>query len=359
MNDPVTYGISVEDYINENTRDGKEGLNIYGNPKQGKSNTANRICKDEMLINDRNMIMPGDVNCEFRNMLFHKDQPIKEFSILVPHDCEFEFLNVPYDVEKHIIKVDYDNDIILEDHFKGKKRKLVVVFDDHLDDLIFYKRLKIWNDIGKQLIRRTTFDLGVPFIFRFDEGGIYFPEIALAHHYQEVYRFNYLNVSYRKSHVQVMLIAQQNTEMKSTIRGKQGWMILKKGAYSKNIPKIVRKATPFFSKDQVALFYGGIYNKEISIYKMKEANKIWKMVPTTDYQERELSSNDEKEREKYVYDYLRNMIPQFYNEYKNLKGLTQTKLAKLTGIPRTTIRDWINNYEQSDEFKKLMATAEV
>jgi len=341
-----------EDYVDENVRDGKEGLNIFGNPKQGKSNTANRICKDEMLKYGKNIIMPGDVNCEFRNLLYHKHKPIKEFDILVPKDCEFKFANMPNWVEKHIKRVDYSNDIILEDYLKNKSSKLLVIFDDHLDDLIYWKRLQIWNDISKQLIRRT-FELERPIILRFDEAGVYFPEIALSDHYRMIYRFNYLNVSFRKSQVQIILIAQIDTEMKSTIHGKQTWRICKKGAYSKRIPRVVRKAAPFFSRDQFALFNGGIYNKECFIYKMEEAPVVWKMIPTTDYESVEMTGADEKERKKYVYESLKFIIPQYYEEWKDIKGFTKSKLAKLSGVPTRTVHTWVTEFENSKHLAKI------
>lgn len=353
---PTPEGLpSPEDYIDEDTRDGKEGVCIFGNPKQGKSNTANRLCKDEMLYHKKNLIMPGDVNCEFRNLLFHPHNPIKEFDILVPHDCEFKFANMPDWIKKHIVKVNYDNDIIIEDFLKGKEQKLLVIYDDHLDDLIYWKRLDIWNDVSKQLIRRT-FSLDNPIIFRFDEAGVYFPEIALGEHYRMIYRFNYLNVSFRKSHVQIMLIAQLDSEMKSTIHGKQIWRILKKGAYSKRIPLAVRLSAPFFSRDQMALFYGGIYNKEVFIYKMEEAKDVYKMIPLTVYDDTNISTNQENGREKYVTEYLKKFLPQLFHQWPEQKKITKAKLAKLTGIPPSTVAFWIKNFEQTDEFKKIMTT---
>ena len=337
---------------------------IYGNPKMGKSNTLNRLNKDDLIAYDRNIIMPGDVNCEFRNLLYHPDKPVKEFEILVPNDCEFEYAQIPDWCIKHITPIDYSKDIIIENFLKNKTRKLLVIYDDHLDDLVYWKRLEIWNDVAKQLIRRT-YDLELPAdkrttILRFDEGGAYFPEIALGNHYKMIYRFNYLNVAFRKSHVQLQLASQQDSEMKSTIHGKQTWKILKKGAYSKRIPKNVRGSAPFFSRDQMALFYGGIYNKEIYIYKMEEAPVVWKMVPLTDYNNKDnMSENDVKERKEYVREYLKYLVPQIFNEWKDIKGFTKTKLAKMTGIPRTTITEWINNYESSKNFQEIMTTAEA
>jgi len=348
---------SPEDYIEEDTRDGKEGLKIHGAPKQGKSNTLNRIDKDDMLRFGKNLIMPGDVNCEFRNLLYHHQEPVKSFDILVPHDCEFKFANIPEWALKHLVKVNYDNDIIVEDFLKNKDRHLLIVFDDHLDDLIFHQRLNIWNDIGKQLIRRT-FELDRPIIFRFDEGGVYFPEIAIGDHYKGVYRFNSLNVSYRKSKVELQLISQLDSEMKQSIHGKQNWVIYKKGVYSKRVPMKIRRAAPFFSRDQMALSYGGIYNKEVYIYKMKEAPVVWKMIPITDYQDRDIKTVDEQEAKKVVYAYMKSILPDFIKEYKNIKGFTMTRLSKITGIPKTTIYDWLNTMEQSPEFGKFLSSSD-
>ena len=361
---PHPDGLPIqEDYLHEDVRDGKEGLCLYGNPKQGKSNTDNRLCKDELEYHHRNLIMPGDVNCEWRNLLYHPNKPVKEFEVLVPKECEFEFGNIPEWVHKHLTPVDYSNDIILEDFLKDKEQKLLVIYDDHLDDMVYWKRLEIWNDVGKQLIRRT-FDLDKKpservILLRFPEAGVYFPEIALGEHYKQIYRFNFLNVQYRKSHVQVMMEAQQDAEMKSTIHGKQNWKMLKKGAYSKRVPRVVRSSSPFFSRDQLALFDGGIYNKEITIYKMQEAPVPWKMVPLTDYNEQEMSQNEEKLREQYVRDYLKHVLPVIWSEWKDVKTFTQLKLSKLTGIPRATIQDWIRNYETTPEFSKIVATTEA
>lgn len=348
-----------EDYLKEDVKDGKEGLVIYGNPKMGKSNTLNRLDKDDLIAHDRNIIMPGDVNCEFRNLLYHPDKPVLEFDILIPHDCEFEYAQLPEWVLKHIKKIDYSKDIIIEDFLKKKKRKLLVIYDDHLDDMVYWKRLDIWNDVTKQLIRRT-YDLHLPAnqrttILRFDEGGVYFPEIALGEHYKMIYRFNYLNVSLRKSHVQIQLAAQQDSEMKSTIHGKQTWKILKKGAYSKRIPKNVRTSAPFFSRDQMALFYGGIYNKEIYIYKMQEAPVVWKMVPLTDFNNEEMTENKLKEIDQFKKTWIKHNIIPIYAHVKKKKKLTFPTLQKLTGEKARTLNDWFLAYKQTDQFQKDLA----
>ena len=52
-------------------------------------------------------------------------------------------------------------------------------------DLLFYKRIDIWNNVYRQLITRT-FDIGKPIITAFHEAGVYFPQIALSDHYGEI-----------------------------------------------------------------------------------------------------------------------------------------------------------------------------
>ena len=220
-------GADIFNYIDQDVKDGVEGLNVHGVPKSGKSNIVRRINKDCMLRHNENLIMPGTVNCEWRNLLFHPDKPVKDYKILLPEGFEFKYHNIPDYMEKHFEVINYDK-IQLADYLEDKSRFLLVIYDNHFRDIYFYKRIEIWNKIAKQLIDRT-FQVERPIGLTFDEAGVYFPQIALAEHYGEIYRFSNLVVDFRKNNIRLITISQLDTEIINTIRLKQYWTILKKG----------------------------------------------------------------------------------------------------------------------------------
>lgn len=325
-------GADILDYIDQKVKDGVEGLTIYGVPKSGKSNMVRRINKDCMVRHKENLIMPGTVNCEWRNLLYHPDKPVKDFKILVPHDYKISGYLIPPEISAKTVKTDFSK-IKIADYLEDKEQFLLVIYDNHYRDLEFPKRIAIWNEIAKQLNDRT-FQVEIPIGLTFDEAGVYFPQLSLADHFIEVYRFSMLTVDFRKNNVRFIGISQLDTEIVNTIREKQYWTILRKGIYSKRVPLKVRKGTPFYALDQYAILEGGVYTRDNRVKKMPETDSIMKMIPQEQLEimgDKESKINRKHQKEMFV------------NGVRI--GLSVDNLCKTLMIPQSTGYRWKNEIQ--------------
>ncbi|MHA2010438.1 MAG: hypothetical protein ACXACY_23465 [Candidatus Hodarchaeales archaeon] len=325
-------GADVLNYIDQDVKDGVEGIKIFGVPKSGKSNLMRRINKDCMLRHKENLIMPGTVNCEWRNLLYHKDKPVRDYKILLPEGIEFGFHNITHEIKQHIEYINYDN-LKIADYLEDNEQFLLVVYDNHFDDLLLHHRIAIWNNIAKQLIRRM-YSLEQAIGLCFDEGGIYFPQISLGDHYAEIYRFSNLVVDFRKNNIRLQLISQLDTEMLNTISEKQFWTILRKGVYSKRIPRKARRVTPFYAIDQYTILEGGIYTSGNTVVKMKESDRMMKIVPQSDPQietkENQKIKNLREQRDK--------TLIALYD-----KGLSSRQIAGIVGLGKSRVAEIVAN----------------
>jgi hypothetical protein len=321
-------GADIQDYIDQDVKDGVEGLMIYGVPKSGKSNMARRIDKDCMIRYEENLIMPGTVNCEWRNLLYHQDKPVRDYKILLPEGIEFKDHNLTPEIKKHLEYKNFDN-INVADYLEDQKQFLLVIYDNHFRDLLFYKRVEIWNEVARQLIDRT-YSLETPIGLTFDEAGVYFPQIALSEHYSEVYRFSNLVVDFRKNNIRFKGISQLDTEVLNTISLKQYWTVLRKGVYSKRIPRKARRVTPFYAIDQYTILEGGIYTSGNRVVKMKESDYMMKIIPQT--MPEESTKQDKK---------LTKVMEQRDNAIKALNdlGRKQRQIKEITGLSLTRVNE--------------------
>lgn len=272
-------GVSINDYVYSDPKDGIEGLCLFGVPKSGKSNMAHSIIYECLKYNEENLVLPGDMFCEFRNLILHKEC-YNEFILLVPENYDIFDHNIPAEIWDKRIPVDYA-ELDIEEHLKGKSKTILVIYDALFYKELLWRRVKLWNDIATQILFRT-YSLDKPIILLFHEAGVFYPQISLKDHWRETYNFNQLNVDFRKGLVRLILISQLDKEILNTVRQKQYWVIYRKGNYSDSVPRPIRKRMPFYAVDQYCVSYGGIYTPNNRTAKLPEEKDQWKMIPVGD-----------------------------------------------------------------------------
>ena len=341
-------GVSINDYIDANPKDGIEGMCIFGVPKSGKSNMAHRIISDCLKRNNENLVMSGDMFCEFRNLIL--SQSHYDYEILIPKGFKIKYF--PEEIKKKLplTEIEY-KDINIEKYLINQTRKILVIYDAFFYELLLYKRVGLWNNIAKQLLYRT-YSLDKPIILLFHEGGVFFPQISIAEQWMETYKFNQLNVDFRKGLVRLILISQLDKEILSTVREKQYWIIYKKGNYSDSVPKPIRQRTPFFAVDHYCISYGGIYTSNNRVKKLPEQKEIWKMIPVDNTEEyclkHGLLEDKKKMSSKSIVDILASIYINFQDNGN--KKLTYEFLEENSGIVWQTIQSGVKRKEKEGIF---------
>lgn len=284
-------GVSLVDYVTDDIRDGVEGLNIHGVPKSGKSNMATGICDQLMNAYGENLIIPGDLNCEWRHFVSNKS--VDDYIVLIPEELEgnIELLNVD---KSHLDYIDYSeldikNHLLMKDESE-KTNFMLVIYDAHFQGSEFYRKIVLWNKIAKQLIRRTYL-LYTPIILLFHEAGVYFPQISIGKHFEEIYNFSQYLVDFRKSKIRAILISQLDSEIVNTIWYKNYWSIYRKGRYSKRVPSDIRDQTPFYGITKYCISHGNLYTPNNIVKKYNECSDMWKMINTIDVEEGKNGNN--------------------------------------------------------------------
>ena len=253
---------------------GTLGIHQFGLPGSGKSNFFSGIIQ-MCLKKGEFLIMPGDRFCEWRHYPFHPRFPTK-IKILTPKDVDIYYHG--FERNGWFESVDYE-DLDIFNHVNNNQRALVI-YDQHLP---LWQRVRLWLKVFLQLLNRIEY-VDIPFSLFFHEGGIYFDEFAEGDHWKAVKEFSQLFVEHRKALIRMELISQLESEIKSTIRGKCVFQIVRKSFLSRRYPKSLRKAAPFTRIHQYHLLYGGIYIKNNVTNKFSENTQKWKMIPQVLYQ---------------------------------------------------------------------------
>ena len=219
------------------------------------------------------LVMPGDRFCEWRHFPNHPKFPTK-IQILVPKFPEGQGIYY-HNFKKNdwFIDVDYKNLNIF--NYIDEEKKMLVIYDQHLP---MPQRVYFWCDIFQKLLNRIEY-VDTPFGMFFHEAGIYFDEFSEGEHWKAIRLFSSLFVEHRKALIRPVFLSQLESEVKSTIRKKCPFHIIRKSFLSKNYPKSLRKAAPFTRIHQYHLVYGGIYIKNNECNKFYEVKKIYKMIP--------------------------------------------------------------------------------
>ena len=261
--------VSILDWIKYNPNVGTLGLFHFGLPGSGKSNFQNGLFQ-MCLKRGEYLIMPGDRFCEWRHFPNHPKFPTK-LQILVPKGEDIYYHN--FDKNGWFIDVDYKNLDIF--NYVNPKKRMLVIYDQHLP---IGERVNLWVNIFQQLLDRTEY-IDTAFGLFFHEAGIYFDEFAEGEHWKAIRNFSSLFVEHRKALIRPVFLCQIESEVKSTIRKKCPFHIIRKTFLSKNYPKSLRKAAPFTPIFRYHLVYGGIYIKNNETNKYYENKKIFKMIP--------------------------------------------------------------------------------
>lgn len=261
--------VSIVDWIKYNPNVGTLGLFHFGLPGSGKSNLQSGLFQ-KCLKRGEYLIMPGDRFCEWRHFPNHPKFPTK-IKILVPEDVDIYYHN--FKKNGWFKDVDYNN-LDIFDHINPKQR-LLVIYDQHLP---MAERVYLWVNIFQSLLNRIEY-IDIPFGLFFHEAGTYFDEFSEGEHWKAVRAFSSLFVEHRKALIRPVFLCQIESEVKSTIRKKCPFHIIRKTFLSKNYAKSLRKAAPFTFINQYHLVYGGIYIKGNETNKFYENKKIFKMIP--------------------------------------------------------------------------------
>ena len=264
--------ISVLDWIKYNPNVGTLGLFHFGLPGSGKSNFQSGLFQ-MCLRRGEFLIMPGDRFCEWRHFPNHKHFPTK-MQILVPKFSDGQDIHY-HNFKKNnwFIDVDFEDLDIFQ--FLDEEKRMLVVYDQHLS---MANRVYLWVNIFQQLLDRTEY-LDTAFGLFFHEAGIYFDEFAEGEHWKAIRLFSSLFVEHRKALVRPVFLSQLESEVKSTIRKKCPFHIIRKSFLSKSYAKSLRKAAPFTAIHQYHFVYGGIYIKSNVTNKFWENKEIYKMIP--------------------------------------------------------------------------------
>jgi hypothetical protein len=316
----VIPDISILDWIKHNPNVGTLGLLQFGLPGTGKSNLSTGLIQ-KCMNQGEFLVMPGDRFCEWRHFPNHPKFPTK-MRILVP-----EGVNIHY----HKLRKDgLFTDVNLEDldifKFIDKKHRMLVIFDQHLP---LAQRVFFWGNIFEQLLNRIVF-VDIPFILFFHEAGVYFDEGAEGDQWKAIRDFSSIFVEGRKALIRPVLLSQLESEIKSTIRKKCTFQIIRKSFLSRNYPPKLRKAAPFTPLHKYHLVYGGIYIRNNETNKYYENPTVYKMIPRVSFIRKEsLESQPNKSKSDKI---LNRIIAERYNELKSIR-----KVGKELGLSTETI----------------------
>ncbi len=263
--------ISINDWINYNPNRGVLGLHHFGLPGTGKSNFQSGLFQICLKRKEQEfLIMPGDRFCEWKHFPVHPKFPTK-LNILVPKKADIQYIN--FKKNGWFVDVNYDDLDIF--HYLKPSHRMLVIYDQHLP---MGQRVELWNEIFSQLLNRSEYLERSIGLF-FHEAGIYFDEFSEGEQWKQIKLFSEKFVEHRKALVRLVFLSQLQSEVKSTLRKKCPFQIVRKSWLGKTYPKALRKAAPFTHIHQYHFLFGGIYIKNNTTSKFKENKKKFRMIP--------------------------------------------------------------------------------
>jgi len=299
--------ISTLDFIKFNKDVGTDYATVSGLPGWGKTHLTHMLTLDA-IRNGAICVFPGDKFCEWRHF-FNYPKSVKKITLVVPRNQEIKYFNFPdmstFKIPFKIIELDYwDLDIekLIPD---GTKSEIFVIYDAHYrydpatKTQNLWRRATLWVDITSQLNDRIT-NLDKAIVTPFHEAGILFKQKASDKHWHAIESYGEVLVECRKGYVQPIFVAQRPTEIEVNIRDKCLWHFYRKGKADKHAPKLIQKITPFASREEYEVTYGGLYIPYNRIDPFDEIKEIWKMIPRGSIPELQHEKEVEEQSEEYL-----------------------------------------------------------
>lgn len=265
--------VSIKNWIHYNPDVGVLALHQWGQPGSGKSNASTGLAAQCVSKKNEFLVMPGDRWCEWKHFINHDLLRNVDLTVIIPNDASIYYYGIKEDSD-FFEYCNYSKLKVMD--YLNETNRILVIYDAHITP---NERTSFWVYILKQLLNQTDF-INRAIILLYHEASVLFPERSKGDKWHDIRKYAELFVEARKALVRHIFITQLETELESTLRGKCGYQMLRKGRAARHHHPEIIKSTPFLRINEYNLVMGsGGWKKYNKIKKFYENKKILKMIP--------------------------------------------------------------------------------